>query len=278
MTLSNYPNAQLLTDAKWLHEHLNDENLVIIDTRIEGYHAGHIPGAISLSPGKLVDPNHEIAGFLLGEAEFTHLLQSLGLNQDSIVVVYDDGDVLKAARIFYALEYYGFRDQVKVLHSGYPAWLNAGYEGTTAVEEITSGNFVARANEKLVSTREDIEEYLNSAAVVILDVRSEAEYKGIDLRNNKKGGHIPGAVHLDWTKAITKGDDGLTRFLDYEILKDNFEKVGVVKNKAIAPYCQTNGRASHTYFTLRLLGYSDIRSYEGSWAEWGNTEGTEIEK
>lgn len=277
MTITDYPNAQLLADAQWLNENLNDENLFIIDARTEGYDKGHISGAISLSPGKLADPNNEIEGFILKEDDFTAVLQSAGLNKNSKVLVYDDGEALKAARIFYALEYYGLKDQIRVLHGGYPAWSHTGYAVTTEVEEITPGNFVAIANENLISTREDIEENFHSDDVVILDVRSEAEYKGIDLRNNKKGGHIPGAVNLEWTEAIIKDENGLNQFRDYEDLKSKFEQIGVVKNKTIVPYCQTNGRGSNTYFTLRLLGYSDIRSYEGSWAEWGNAEGTEIE-
>ena len=136
MTITYYPNVQLLTDAKWLNEHLYDENLFIIDARTEGYDTGHIPGAISLSSGILADPNNEIEGFILNEGDFTALLQSVGLNQNSNVLVYDEGDALNAARIFYALEYYGLKDQVKVLHGGYPAWLHAGYAVTKKVRRL----------------------------------------------------------------------------------------------------------------------------------------------
>lgn len=277
MTNTSYPNAQLLTDAKWINEHINDEKLIILDARAKGYEEGHIPNAVSLSPGQLVDSNNEIEGFIIDADDFTNLLQSHGLNQDSTVVVYGEGDTPNAARIFYALEYYGLKDHVKVLQGGFSAWLQLGYTVTTEVKQNTPGNFIAKANKNLVSTRKDIEKKLHSEDFIILDTRSVAEYKGELLRNNKKGGHIPGAIQLEWTESITRGENDLTQFLDYKDLKSKFEQIGVIPNKTIIPYCQTNGRASYTYLALRLLGYSDIRSYEGSWAEWGNVEGTKIE-
>ena len=274
---SGYPNETLLVDAKWLNEHVSDENIVIIDARSEGFEAGHIGGAVALPTSQLNDINNEVDGFLLGEEDFTKLAQSLGINQDSTVVVYDDGNALSATRVFYALEYYGLKNQVKVLNGGYPAWLIEGNEVATDATTATAGNFVAKADAKLQSSREDVEALLDSDDVVILDTRSEAEYKGEDLRKNANGGHIPGAVHQEWTTALQENEQGLTVFLDYEDLKKNFEAVGAEKDKTIIPYCQTNVRGAHTYFSLRLLGYEDVRPYEGSWAEWGNAGDTEIE-
>lgn len=278
MKMSNrtYPNEQLLKDANWLHEHINDENLVILDARVSGYDEGHIPRSISLPPSDLVDFKNEIAGFILNEEEFTTLIQSVGINQNSIVLVYDDGHILNAARIFYALEYYGLKDQVRILHGGYPAWLQEGYAVTTEVHDVEQGNFKAKANKNLVSTQQDIEQNLYAENYAILDVRSLDEYKGIDIRNNKNGGHIPGAVRLEWSEAITKDKDRI-RILGFEELKSKFLQNGITEHKTIVPYCQSNVRASNTYFILRLLGYPDIRSYEGSWSEWGNAKEIAIE-
>lgn len=274
----NYPNAQLLVDAKWLEENIDDDKLFIIDARGEGFEAGHIPGAVAISAGQLNDASNDIGGFLLDEATFTNLLQEAGLNSDATIVVYDDGNALSATRVFYALEYYGLRDKVKVLEAGYPAWLTAGYDINTGEAEVKEkGDFVAKANDSLIADRADVEGKLNADDVVFLDARSPEEYSGEDLRDNKRGGHIPGAVNRDWTEALVEGDDGLTHFLPYEELKANFEDIGVVKEKKVVPYCQTNVRGAHSYFALRLLDYEDIQPYEGSWAEWGNSEDTEIE-
>lgn len=273
---SSYPNEQLLTDESWLEEHLTDDELVLIDARSGGFEEGHIPGAVHLSSGQLNDAENEVNGFLLGEEDFTELLQSLGVNQDSTVVIYDDGSALAATRVFYALEYYGLFDQVKVLNGGYPAWLIAGHDISTEPVDPEAGDFVAKANEDLVSTKEQVLEQLESEDVVILDTRSEGEFTGEELRNNKHGGHIPGAVHREWTDALTEEEDGTQRFLSPADLKANFETVGVAEDKTVITYCQTNVRGAHSYFALRLLGYEDIRPYEGSWAEWGNLDDTPI--
>lgn len=272
-----YPNNELLADAEWLKENLEDEKLIILDARTEGFEAGHIPGAVVLNPAQLNDINNEVDGFLLGEEDFTALAQSVGINEDSTILVYDDGNALSATRVFYALEYYGLKDNVKVLNGGYPAWLIAGLEAETEATEATAGNFVAKANGDLVSSREEVEALLGSEEVVILDTRSEDEFTGKDTRKNANGGHIPGAVHKEWTNALVENEDGLTVFLGYEDLKENFAVAGVEEGKTVIPYCQTNVRGAHTYFSLRLLGYDDVRPYEGSWAEWGNAGDTEIE-
>src|SRR5690625_2824881 len=198
---ATYPNEKLLVEANWLSEQADD--VVIIDARSSGFEEGHIPGAVNLTAGSINDANNEVDGFLLGEEEFGELLRSVGVNDDSTIVVYDGGNALHATRIFYALEYYGLFDQVKVLNGGYLAWLTAGYDISVDPVEPTEGNFVAKANENLVTTKDQVLEELESDNVVILDTRSEDEFTGENPRNNKNGGHIPGAVHREWTYALT---------------------------------------------------------------------------
>ncbi|MEB3101824.1 sulfurtransferase [Ferviditalea candida] len=277
-TGGDYPNSQLLADVNWVNDHLNDPKVVLIDARAKGYEEGHIRGAVNLKTGDINDPKNPVKGFLLGEEAFGEVIRKLGVNQDSTVLVYDEGNALSATRIFYAFEYYGLRDQVKVLNGGYPAWLAAGKDVSTDAPQIAPGNFTAKANAALISTKAEITGELNDPKLVFLDARSADEYTGKDLRGNKNGGHIPGAVNRDWSESIQKGEDGIERFKSYETLKAEFEKIGTVKDKTVVPYCQTNVRGAHTYFTLRLLGYSDIRPYEGSWSEWGNAIDTKIEK
>lgn len=274
-----YPNEHLIANVDWLHDHIDDDDLFIIDARSEGFEDGHIPGAVQVSSGSLNDEDVDVAGFLLNEDKFTELFQEAGLNEDDTVVVYDDGNSLSASRVFYALEYYGLFDKVKILEGGYAAWLTVGNDiDTGEAEPRERGNFVADANDDLFADRDDVEQLLDSDDVVILDTRSEEEYTGEDPRQNKHGGRIPGAVHKEWTDSLEDGEDGVTKFLDYEDLKANFDDVGVSQDKKIVPYCQTNVRGAHSYFTLRLLGFTDIQPYEGSWAEWGNLDDTEIEQ
>lgn len=272
-----YPNAHLLVDTGWLKQNQTDEKLVIVDARSKGYDQGHIPGAIHLNPNEINDPTNHVKGFLVEDDEFTAIIQKAGINEDSTILVYDEGNGMGATRLFYALEYYGLSDKVKVLNGGFTGWLAAEEEVSTDEVILPQGNFVAKAQAQLVSTAEQIEQNLENKDYVFLDVRSADEFTGKDLRGNLRGGHIPGAVHQEWSLAIDQNSkDGIPRFKSYQQLSSDFEKLGLKQDKTVVPYCQTNIRGAHTYFVLRLLGYEDIRPYEGSWAEWGNEENTPI--
>lgn len=275
-TSDTYPNAQLLADTKWVEEHLKDTKVRILDVRSKGYEAGHIPGAIAFNSGQLKDSKNNT---IVDKDKFTEIFQALGVNADTTVLVYDEGNGNGATRVFYALEYYGLKDKVKLLNGGFPAWQAAGKEVATDVPTVAAkGTFTAVPNDKLITTKEELQK-LDLKGCVLLDVRSAKEYSGEDLRGNKNGGHLKGAVNKEWSDAIDSNPaDGVPKFKAYPELKALYENVGVVKDKTIIPYCQTNIRGAHTYFTLRLLGYSDVAPYEGAWAEWGNADDTEIVK
>ncbi|MBO9609209.1 MAG: sulfurtransferase [Paenibacillaceae bacterium] len=271
-----YPNAQLLADVKWTEEHTKDAKVKILDVRSKGYEQGHIPGAVAFNSGLLKDAKNNT---IVDAAKATELFQGLGLDKDTTVLVYDEGgNGLGATRVFYALEYFSDKDHVKVLNGGYLAWTAAGKEVSTDVPTPAKGNFVAVPDNKLIATKDDIKK-LESQQCVLLDVRSSGEYAGTDLRGNQKGGHIENAVNKEWSDAIdANAPDGVPKFKPYKDLKAAFDQIGVVQDKTVIPYCQTNIRGAHTYFTLRLLGYSDVRPYEGAWAEWGNASDTEVVK
>jgi len=268
-----YPNADLLTEAEWVQAHAKDSNIVIVDVRSKGYEQGHIPGAVSLKSGLLKDGDHNT---VVGADKFQELVQNAGINSDTTVVLYDDGNSLSSGRVFYVLEYYGHKDKVKVLNGGYAAWMAASMDVSTDAPTPAKGNFVATADDKLLTTKEEIK-LLDLEACTLLDVRSADEYSGADLRGNKKGGHIESAVNKDWTESIdNETSDGVPKFKPYKQLQEEYSAVGLDKDKTIIPYCQTNVRGAQSYFTLRLLGYKDVRPYEGSFAEWGNADDTEV--
>jgi thiosulfate/3-mercaptopyruvate sulfurtransferase len=273
-----YPNAQLLADVKWTEEHLKDAKVKIFDARAKGYEQGHIPGAVALNSGQLKDAaNNAIAS----KEKITELFQSLGVNSDTTVLLYDEGNSLNASRVFYALEYYGHKDKVKVLNGGYAAWMAAAKEVSTDTPAAPAkGNFTAIPNDKLITTKEQLKA-LDMQQCTLLDVRSAKEYSGEDLRGNQKGGHIDKALNREWSDAIdANAKDGVPVFKNYADLTKAFEQTGVNKDKSktVIPYCQTNIRGAHTYYTLRLLGYTDVRPYEGAFAEWGNAADTTVVK
>lgn len=268
---TEYENGHLLVDGDWLEE--NKEDVVVIDVRSEGYDGGHIPGAIHFNPDNLSDPDNPVGGVLPDEEKFQQLMRSAGINDDSTVVVYDGGNSLWSARLFYGLELYGHED-VRILNGGFTAWLSDEKEISTEEPSVEEGSFTATLNPALQSSQEDVENQIGNEETVLLDTRSEGEYDGSEVRA-ERGGHIPGAPNLEWSEAVAS--DGVPYFKDPEVLEKQFAAIGVDRDKTIIPYCQTNVRGAHSYFSLRLLGFNDIKPYEGSWSEYGNDPDVEIE-
>ncbi|MEW9702208.1 sulfurtransferase [Paenibacillus sp. SI8] len=269
---SDYPNGHLLVDVEWVDEHRFSPNVILLDARSEGYQAGHIPGAVPLHVKDVKDTSNHT---FVRSDRLQHVLEAAGLNNDTTIIVYDEGGGVLAARLFYVLEYLGLKDQVKLLNGGYTAWASAAKEISTESPDVPAGSITISADSLRVVTKEDIQKGLVNS--VLLDVRSAEEYAGLDKRNNRKGGHIKGAIHKEWKEALDPPDEaGVIRFKPYAALKREFEVLGLRTDQTIVPYCQSNQRGAHSYFVLRLLGYSDIRPYEGSWDEWGNDEHTEV--
>mgnify|MGYP003469753102 FL=1 len=276
--MNKFPNQHLLVDSDYLNSRLFDEKVIIIDARTQGYEDGHIPSAVPLNPGNIIDRMHEVEGFIANAEQFESILNKLGVQNDASIIVYDDGQLLNAARIFYALEYYGFYNQVKILAGGINSWVKAGRLLTREITFKTESAMTVKENPLLLTTKQQIAEKQGSTDYVVIDTRSKEEYDGTDKRRNKYGGHIPHAVHLSWTDNLIKNEDGNPALRSYEELKAIYETAGILPHKTAIPYCQTNVRGSNTYFVLRLMGYQDIRPYEGSWSEWGNADDIKIEK
>lgn len=277
---TTYPNAELLISAADLQYSYETENEVIIDTRtsFEDYQKGHVPGAIYFhSRRDLNDPDSEIESFLVGPERFQELMQGLGVNNDSRLVLYDESNGLGAARLFYALEYYGFEGTISLLDGGYAGWVAAGFPSDSMANEVTVntniGNFTARVQPDRQCDIAYVTGIEPGSNKVIFDVRSADEYTGVDARAEQSG-HIPGAVNLEWSSVLVEGD--VRYFRPFEEIQALYDSLGVTRDKEIIPHCQTNVRGSHAYFTLRLMGYDSVRPYEGSWAEYGNASGVTV--
>lgn len=268
-----YPNAHLLVEAEWLQERLGDPNLVVVDLRpANQYAAAHIPGSVSFAGNPINDPDHPVAGWLLGPEPFQELMRGLGINDDSHVVIVGRPDSLDSARLFFALELYGHWDKTSILNGGWAAWTAAGGPISRAPAEIQPGDFTARKDENRVATLAYLNERIGQEGVFILDARSAGEYAGTDVRS-ARGGHVPGAVNLEWVNNVTESG----RFKSYEELEALYQAAGVRRDHEIIPYCQTNVRSAHVYFALRLMDYANVRPYEGSWSEWGNNPHVPVE-
>lgn len=264
--LTEYPNSHLLLSAEELQQMLTEEELLLIDARAEASDS-LIPGATYFSAvSELIDPDYPVDNYLIGPDLFQEKMRNLGVNSDSRVVIYDGGNHLAAARLFYALDYYGFSN-VRLLNGGMSAWLEAGLPISDQYAVNKVGSFQFDVQEALMCDFETIMEASNDPSKIIFDARSAGEYSG-EIVRSERGGHVPNAVHLEWSEVLES--EGVPTFLPAEQIRVLFEELGITPDKEVIPYCQSNVRGSHAYFTLRLMGYDTVRPYEGSWAEYGN--------
>ena len=261
----SYANSELLWTVDKLRHHILEPRLVLMDLRPpEAYANGHIPGARSFDIFgiSLIDTRPQPLDAFLWLIE--HLIQAKGVNDDSMVVIYDDIAGMRSARLFWFLEFFGHRD-VRVLNGGFNAWSAAALPVTHEASIPKSGNFKMKPRRELLATAEDVLARLNSPDTVLVDTRSDDEYTGKVVRA-ARGGRIPGAIHLEWTQNL----DVLGFFKGAEELGKMYGTHKIPPDREVIPYCQGGYRAAHTYLALRLLGYPRVRNYLGSWGEWGN--------
>jgi thiosulfate/3-mercaptopyruvate sulfurtransferase len=271
--LTDYPNSHLLLDAAELNQMLQIDEILLIYARSE-VSDSLIPGSIHFpSISELTDPDHPVDNFLIGPELFQEKMRATGLNKNDRVVIYDEGNSLAAARLFYALDYYGFSN-ASILNGGIQGWLADGYDivDTPAVRD--EGNFSFNVNEAVSCDITYVMEAANNPDIIIVDARSEDEYTGRDERAERSG-HIPNAVNLEWSNVLQQ--EGIPYFLPAQEIQDKYTELGITPDKEIIPHCHTNVRGSHAYFTLRLMGYDSVRPYEGSWAEYGNNPDSVIQ-
>lgn len=260
-----YARPELLAETDWLAQRLNDSHLRIVDLRSEeAYRQGHIPSAVHLSPKRLKDPDNEV--YVIAPDSFAKLMGDRGISHDVTVVGYDDQGGLFAARLWWVLDYYGHA-KAKVLNGGWNKWVKEKRPVTTDVPTPQPAPFAAKTDPNKICLVDQLLADLKRPNVVIVDARSPAEYSGFDVQA-KRGGHVPGAVNIEWVRNVT--NDELRTFKLAAELQKLYAAAGITKDKEIITYCQTGVRAAHAMFTLQLLGYNQVRNYDGSWQEWGN--------
>ncbi len=262
---ARYANSHFLIESSWLSEHLNDLGLRILDVRnLVDYEQGHLPNAIHLGRAEISAVVNGVRGMLPPIEKVESVLRTKGINNESKIIIYDYTTGPAAARVFWILEYMGHKNMA-LLNGGWSKWVREKREVGQKIPELMAGNFKASPAAQTLATGQWIVENLNNQDVVILDVRSHDEFTGKEARSSR-GGHIPGAIHLEWKENLT--EQGTIK--SARALRNMYYKAQIKKGKVVVVYCQTGRRAAQTYFVLRLLGYDQVRLYDGSWEEWGN--------
>lgn len=262
-----------LIDASTLQRHINDPKLLIIDLcGSESYAEGHIPGAVHVPPTQLSSGQKPAPGQLPAQETLQHLFESIGLAPDRHVVVYDDAGGSWAGRMIWTLDIIGHKKS-SLLDGGLAAWQNAGLPVSTETPAVTPSRLQLTLDSSLIADKQEILDNLDNPDYCIWDARSPEEYRGEKVQA-ARGGHIPGAVNLEWTELM----DEQKRLLPVEQLQALLDAKGLGKNRTIATHCQTHRRSGLTWFVARkLLNYPAIKAYPGSWSEWGNSEDVPIE-
>jgi thiosulfate/3-mercaptopyruvate sulfurtransferase len=270
-----YPNAQLLIETQELARSLSNSEVRLIDTRPpEEYRQGHIVGAVNLPALATDDLEANRQGFPLPLSWAQRLFRLAGINTSSRVVLYDDQGSRFAARVFYVLEFFG-HTRVQVMNGGFKKWHSEGRPTTTDSPSVAPGDFTPAPSAAVIATSQWVNTHLTDPAVRIVDARSPAEFTGEKLLG-PRGGHIPGAVNIEWTRVIEQGE--IKTFLDATQLERIFAEAQVNRDRQVVTYCQMGMRAAEIYFALRLLGYGKVRVYDGSWEDWSANADLPVEK
>jgi len=271
---ASYGNPQFLVETAWLARHLNDREIRIVDMRSnpDEYATGHIPGAVYIGVNQMRVALKEPGFVLPPDYEIEELLGQLGITPETMVVAYDDLGGLNASRLFFTLDYAG-HDKMALLNGGLTKWVAEGRDLSKDAPSLREAVYRVRPRTEKVASARWILGNLGKRNLRLVDARSPKEFSGEDVRA-KRGGHIPGAANIEWTQNL-KADKTFKPGDELFVL---YEKSGVTKDKAVVAYCQTMHRGALSYFTLRLLGYPNVRGYDRSWSEWGNDVSLPIER
>ncbi len=279
------PMQDLLVTTEWLAEHLDDPQVCLLDCRFgvghdfrDDYAAGHIPGARYLAWSReLADLEHTVDGMIAPPAVVEATLRRYGINDDTTIVCYDQEGGHFASRVWLVLERYGRGSQVRIVDGGWTAWLQEGRPTTVATPaDATPGNFTldpATARPELIADWQQVlaaaQGEGSEADTVLLDVRRMSEFTGEEVRA-ARGGRVPNAVWSFWQDYVRWDDD--RRFRSTEEITATLANVGVTQDTPVITYCQGAVRAAHTVIALERAGFTNVRVYDGSWAEWGNRD------
>ncbi len=275
--IAQYAHPEVVVTDSWLAENLASVKVVECDEDILLYETGHIPTAVKLDWH--TELNHPASRDYLDGESFAKLMNEKGISRDDTVVLYGDKSNWWATYAFWVFKLFGHQD-VRMLDGGRAKWIAAGHELTKDLPVVSSGDYpvVERDDSTIRAFRDEVLEKLGAP---LIDVRSFPEYTGEKLHmpdypneGASRGGHIPTAASIPWSKAIQ--EDETFRTLA-ELEEIYFKNTGFDRESDFIAYCRIGERSSHSWFVLKyLLGVKNVKNYDGSWTEWGNLVGVPI--
>jgi len=279
-----YAVPEVLVSTQWVADRLHDTDIRIVESNEDPllYPSGHIPGAVHVDWTN--DLNDPVRRDYISRAAFEKLMSRMGITPQTTVVFYGDKNNWWATYSFWVFQLFN-HTRAKVMDGGRLKWQNEGRSMTRDVPEIRPVQYQApeRHDGKIRAFREDVLEHLRKHGQLV-DVRSREEYTGERLHMESypnegalRGGHIPGAANVPWSRAANPGDG---TFRPAQELRDIYLKEqGLKPEDPVIAYCRIGERSSHTWFVLKyLLGFDNVKNYDGSWTEWGNLVNVPIEK
>jgi thiosulfate/3-mercaptopyruvate sulfurtransferase len=280
--MSEYKHPEVLVSTQWAVDHLNDPKIrfVEVDVDTTAYDQGHIPGAVGWNWQTQLQDN--IRRDLIDKATLEALLGKSGISNDTTIALYGDNNNWFAAYAFWQLNYYGHKD-VRLINGGRKKWLEEKRPLTTEAPKISPAKYHASGPDESVRAYKEqvLAAVQEKNGTQLVDVRSVDEFTGKIIappgmtETAQRAGHIPGAANIPWSQAAN--EDGT--FKSADALKQLYEGKGITDKGPVIAYCRIGERSSHTWFVLKyLLGYDNVKNYDGSWTEWGNLVGAPIEK
>ncbi|TLX65992.1 MAG: sulfurtransferase [Thaumarchaeota archaeon] len=280
----SYANPNVLTDTEWVSKNISNNAIRIVEVDYDpenAYKQGHIEGA-SLIWWKR-DINDPIRRDIISKAQFEDLMSRNGITPESEVILYGDFNNWFAAFVFWIFKYYGHKN-VKLMNGGRKKWELEKKSYTKDEPQIQKTKYISLPpDEGLRAYLFDVRRAIDRQDTVLVDVRSPKEFTGeitappeYPMEHAQRGGHIPKANNIPWATAVNDADG---TFKSVNDLKQIYESKGVTPDKDVICYCRIGERSSHSWFVLKyLLGYPQVRNYDGSWTEWGNMIGNPVEK
>ena len=268
-----YASTRYLIEPEELQEKLAlGSEFKLIDSRILAeYSTGHIENAVNIWRNHLADTSYAYGGMMPTKLQLEQLLGSLGISPSDTLIIYDNNAEVDAARLWWILKFYG-HENMKLLNGGLRSWLliDSALTNQVSDEVAVHYQFENPVDSTIYASFETVKNVVAGSNVKLLDVRGLDEYSGQKLKNGAAWpGHIPNTINLNWAEAVDYNGDH--KFLSAAELKLKYEALGITGDKPIISYCHSGVRSSHTLFVLtELLGYKNVRNYDGSWTEWSH--------